>query len=103
MGADPDGDGDDNQKEWLALTDPNDAADFLVTALRYDGSNVEIDLPGRPNRGITVQHSTDLINWTRWGVLGNDGIPRNPAGGPHTLFGTSTGQKGFFRLYLQEK
>ena len=102
-GADPDRDGETNEMEWLALTEPNNASDSLTLAPRYDGNDIEVDLPGLPNRGITVQHSNDLLHWLHWDVPGNDGIARNPVGSPHTLRGSSTEQPGFLRLYIEEK
>lgn len=100
--ADPDGDGESNQREWITLTNPNDGADFLVALISHDGSHVEITLPGRSNRSVVVQRSVDLLNWSRWEVMGNDGIPRNPAI-EHTITGATDGSQEFFRLYLDER
>ncbi len=98
---DADGDGETNENEWLALTDPKNAGDFLSTTLRRNGGTVEVDVPGRANRRITVQHSLNLLDWFRWDVPGNDGIPRHP-GSDATLKGPSIEEREFFRLSVEE-
>lgn len=101
---DADGDGISNQEEWLARSDPNDAADFLQMTLRQGAAgDLEIELPARPNRSITIQRSTNLLDWLLWDVPGNDGIPRNPASGSSVISGTPTEQREFFRLMIEDR
>lgn len=100
--VDADGDGATNRAEWLALTDPRNANDFLRTAFRYEEGDLAVDLPGRANRSVVIEHSTDLFDWTRWNVPGNDGIPRNPAA-EATLTGAANGAREFFRYAIGER
>jgi glucose/arabinose dehydrogenase len=99
---DADGDGVSNNDEWLSLTEPNNATEFLTTTLRNNAANLEITIPGRPNRSITVQRSTNLLDWLLWNVPGNDGIPRNPAAGS-VISGTATEESEYFRLNIKER
>lgn len=103
-GFDADSDGVTNNDEWLALTNPKSAADFLQTTVHtIEGGSLDISILGTPNRGITVQRSTNLIDWLLWNVPGNDGIPRNPAEGTSTISGPATGGSEFFRLEIGER
>jgi len=101
--ADPDGDGSDNEHEWLALTDPNDEQDFLKTEFSLNGNNIEVDIPSLPNRSIIVERSTDLLDWLNWAAPNNDGIPRNPTSPNQILTAPLTGVHEFFRLRIEER
>ena len=101
--ADPDGDGSNNEQEWLALTDPNDERDFLTTSFSLNGNNVEVDLPGFANRSVLIERSTNLIDWLSWSAPGNSGIPGNPALPPQILTAPSNGAHEFFRLRIEER
>ena len=101
--ADPDGDGSNNEHEWLALTDPNDERDFLKTEFALNGNNVEVDLPGLPNRSVLVERSTNLLDWLNWTVPNNDGVSRNPASPSHILTAPANGPHEFFRLKIEER
>ncbi len=99
---DADGDGQTNNEEWIALTDPRDAESRLATELSRGASSIEIVLPGRSNRGATVEHSSNLLDWFRWNVPGNDGIPRNPAG-VHSVTGAASEPGEYFRVRIGER
>jgi glucose/arabinose dehydrogenase len=99
---DADGDGVSNHHEWLALSNPNDSTSFLRTSVELVEGNVEIEIPGRANRSFIVERSTNMVDWLRWSVTGNDGIPRNPTGSS-TLSGTAGGEREFFRLKIEER
>ena len=59
--ADPDGDGQDNLREFIAGTEPRDSASVLrATALPGLGGEVLIRFTAMPDRGYTVQFKDDL-------------------------------------------
>ena len=100
-GENPDNDPSTNEGEWLTHTNPNDGTDFLRTTLRHTGTKVEIDIPALSSRRVTVQRSTNLIDWFRWDIPANDSIPLNPAS-PHTFTATPIGSEEFFRFRIEE-
>ena len=100
--VDADFDGETNWKEWLALTNPRDMNDVLRVEVGLDGGNLEINIPGRPNRGFTIQRSTNLRDWFRWDVPGNDGIPR-ASGSDHVFMGPLVEPRAFFRFLMEER
>ena len=68
---------------------------------RINGNLFELTIPSLPGRSVLVEKSTDLINWDRWNVMGNNGA--EPAiAGPRTLSGSSADQHSFFRLLIEE-
>jgi hypothetical protein len=70
--ADPDGDGQDNLHEFLANTDPRNAASFLpAAAVTSIGSQLSLSFTQPANRSAVVETSTDLADWTLWDVPGN--------------------------------
>ncbi len=99
-GANPDGDTSNNLREWLANTNPNDHADDWTPTIRLAGGQVAIDFTGLGNRRVTFEHSLDLLNWSRWQAMGNDGIPRAP-NAVHTLTAPALGRE-FFRPLVEE-
>ncbi len=50
-----------------------------------NGNNVEVDLPGLPNRSLLVERFTNLLDWFNWTALNNDGVSRTPASPSHIL------------------
>ncbi len=98
--ADPDGDGRNNQAEYIANTNPLDAASYLTTQFSANGSNVTVTFNAQAGRTIFVETSTNLTNWSLWDVSGNNGT--HPTGYPVTLTGPALGSNQFFRLRISE-
>jgi len=75
--ADPDGDGQDNQTEFLAGTDPTSAASaFRLTSARAEGPNLRLNWTCGPGRTNLLQTTTNLTGpWTDLAppiILAND-------------------------------
>ncbi|MEP4076887.1 PQQ-dependent sugar dehydrogenase [Haloferula sp.] len=100
--ADPDGDGDDNEREWLTDTDPNDINSRWSLSLELSGGQTSIGYPGIRNGSVRIEHSTNLIDWSLWDATGNDGVPRNP-NSPALLMAPTTDSTGFFRADIEER
>ncbi len=66
---DSDGDGSTNWQEWVALTDPTNAASVLRVEARgtADGAGVGLQWPAAAERTYTVQWSTNMAEG--WNVL----------------------------------
>ena len=65
--SDQDGDGQTNEQEYLAGTDPLDSASFLTVSFQsIAGNNITLTLAAAAGRTYRVQTSTDLVaaNWT---------------------------------------
>lgn len=64
--ADPDADGQGNLDEYLAGTDPQDAASvFAITSItRPAGGAVSLTWPGIAGKRYRISTSTDLVIWT---------------------------------------
>ncbi len=101
--SDPDRDGQSNQSEYLARTDPRDNLSFLKTNSRLSADNVEITLPAISNRGIFIERSPDLLNWTLWNAPGNNGASRNPALPSPLISAPFLREQEFFRFQLRER
>ncbi|MEM1223069.1 MAG: PQQ-dependent sugar dehydrogenase [Verrucomicrobiota bacterium] len=98
--ADPDGDGNDNNMEWVINTNPN-LPDSLNFSLYSGAGSFGMEFEGLGNRQVVIEHSTDLINWTRWDVPGNDGLPRNPDF-IHRFTSPMADPQSFLRLNVSE-
>jgi hypothetical protein len=61
--ADPDGDGANNEVEYLTGTDPNDPKSKFELNERHDGFLFHLDLQTIPKRTYKVYYSRDLIRW----------------------------------------
>ncbi len=75
--ADPDGDGRDNASEFLALTNPLLPDSPPVPAVSIADDLLAITFPVLPGRGMIVESSADLTDWSDWPAPGNDGIERS--------------------------
>ena len=62
---DADGDGMTNLQEYLAGTDPQDAASRFVVALTRDGGVPTVRFVAQAGRGYTVQFSDNLGTWAK--------------------------------------
>ena len=104
-GADPDGDGQNNQAEFLGYSNPTNGLSFYSPKIWASGANVNLQLPNFLGRRVTVDTSTDLgltDPWSHWFVTGNDGIPLAP-GQTNTLTAPVTDPKRFFKIRIEEE
>ncbi len=91
-GVDFDRDGADNLAEWIALTDPANAASvFRITNVVAATNSVRVTFPASAARHYRVETSTNLINWTPRqdisGAVGNSiTVPFAPNAAPPVLF-----------------
>lgn len=103
--ADPDGDGEGNQAEFLEYSNPTNFLDHYTAKIAVSNNTVAIELPNFPGRRATVETSTDLgltDPWLRWNVVGNDGIPL-AAGLTNVLTGPVLDPKRFYQIRIQEE
>ncbi|HEY4282882.1 MAG TPA: hypothetical protein VGM62_07430, partial [Chthoniobacterales bacterium] len=98
--ADPDGDGQTNYQEFLAYTDPNNAASAQAPATVVDqGGLLHLSFVQPADRSAVVEISLDLQTWTLWDVPGN--MPSYPGQAmQRTLTIPSGPDHEFFRLQL---
>ncbi|MCW1885816.1 PQQ-dependent sugar dehydrogenase [Luteolibacter flavescens] len=100
--ADPDGDGRDNLTEFLELTDPlaHDRGPSPATAL--DGEDFQLTVPSLPGRGVKLETSTNLADWSIWNTPGNDGLERSGST-PWQIAVPVSGDRLFFRARIEER
>ena len=98
--ADPDGDGRDNQSEFLSGTLPKDGSSLLRPQIDPSGGNVKLSFSLPVNRSFTIKTSTNLGQWTTWDVPGNHGLP--VAGGLVEITSPSSDPSRFFRVEVRE-
>jgi glucose/arabinose dehydrogenase/mono/diheme cytochrome c family protein len=85
-GADPDGDGANNQVEYLTGTAPDNALEVWKISITVNGGLANVTYPRVPNLGVIIEISDDLSNWETWDVAGNQPFfPATP--GTATLSG----------------
>ncbi len=104
-GANPDGDLDSNQAEFLKYSNPTNGLDLYVPNFKISGSQFSIELPNFPGRKVFVDTSVDLgltDPWSLWQVTGNDGIPR-ALGTTNTLTAPDTDPQRFFKIRIDEE
>ena len=91
--ADPDGDGVNNYREWLAGSDPTNPFSFppLLTLIPY-GANIILTWPTNAV-GFTLQSTTNLSSPALWStnspgpiVIGGQNVVINPLSGPQQFF-----------------
>jgi hypothetical protein len=91
--ADPDGDGVNNYREWLAGSDPTNPFSFppLLTLIPY-GANVILTWPTNAV-GFTLQSTTNLISPAAWTtnspvpvIIGGQNVIINPLSGPQQFY-----------------
>jgi hypothetical protein len=103
--ADPDGDRNSNEAEFLGYSNPTNGLSFYAPKIWASGTNVNIELPNFLGRRVTVKTSTDLgitDPWSFWQVPGNDGIPLAP-GLTNILTAPRTDPKRFFNIRIEEQ
>ncbi len=84
--GDPDGDGRSNRMEFLADTNPRDAASHLrITAARQSEAGMEFTVPAVGTRQFILQSSSDLSTWV------DEGQPLTPSGGMAVFTAASPG------------
>jgi hypothetical protein len=72
--ADPDRDDQNNMEEFLANTDPTNAASAFAQprgSLTGGGTQVQFTFTQPANRAALVETSTDLVHWSLWDAKGN--------------------------------
>ncbi len=99
-GEDPDGDGMDNQSEFLAGTLPQDGTSALRPQIDPSGGNVKLSFTLPVNRSFTIKTSTNLGQWTPWDIPGNQGLP--VPGGLVEITQPRTDPARFFRIEVRE-
>ena len=91
--ADPDGDGVNNYREWLAHSDPTNPFSFppLLTLIPY-GANVVLTWPTNA-LGFTLQSTTNLVSPAGWStnspapvVIGGQNVIINPISDPQQFY-----------------
>jgi uncharacterized repeat protein (TIGR03806 family) len=85
--ADPDRDGQNNQEEFFANTNPHDASSAFAPlrwSLTGGGRQVQFSFAQPANRAALVETSTDLVHWSLWDATGN--APSYPATAQPRIF-----------------
>lgn len=100
--ADADNDGHSNFEEFLAFTDPQLSNSIPTTPPQLGAGMLALQVPALPGRSVIIEHSTNLTDWQRWDVTGNDGLPR-PPGTPWLLEAPQTNASEFFRTIIRER
>ena len=99
-GANPDGDNLTNHWEYLHLTDPLDDASTWRTEITVASGQVHLPIPSLPQRRVIVEHSRNLLDWGRWDVPGNEGIPLAPS--TNAVLSGVAADREFFRFLIEE-
>lgn len=99
---DADGDGCDNMAEFLAGTDPLSPDPATVPSLHLANGIATVGFPTLAGRGVRIEYSPDLRDWSTWLAPGNDGISGLPAS-ILELAAPVTGPSAFFRAIIVEE
>ncbi len=91
---DPDGDGMDNQSEFLAGTAPKDAASVLRATVAIVAGHAHVSFTGQPGVGYTVQY-TDTLG-SAWLKLAD--VPAPASVQPEDIADPSTLSQRFYRV-----
>ncbi len=102
LDADPDGDGRSNRTEFLEHTQPLVPDGGPVPAASLEEGMFRLHLPELPGRGVRLEGSSNLVNWSDFPETGNDGLERAP-GAPWQLEFPATGNRRFFRAVIEER
>jgi len=90
--ADSDGDGASNRAEFLAGTDPTDAASVLRLTLKPTAQGLRAEWNATPGSVYRLQKSTDLKNWR------DVGDPQFAAGKTASMIVSNPGAVGYYRI-----
>ncbi|MBA4149111.1 MAG: exo-alpha-sialidase [Verrucomicrobia bacterium] len=94
--ADPDGDGFDNQSEFVAGTNPLNAQSRLELLLQYDGADERrLIFHSKSNRSYTIQQREELELGT-WERVAD--FPAQSTNSISEMFLGTTNHSGFFRI-----
>ena len=103
--ANPDGDRDNNEAEYLKYSNPTNGFNFYTPSMTTRSNHLTLQLPNFAGRRITVKSSIDLgvlDPWTPRDISGNNGIPL-ATGQTNSLVVPATETKRFFQLFIQEE
>jgi hypothetical protein len=100
--ADPEMDGQTNAFEFLAGSSPTSPEGRWALDLQVVGNDFQLTFPQPVNRGVLIETSLDLAQWSLWDVPGNQAL-FNAAAQMRTLVGPMLGPQQFFRARLFEQ
>lgn len=96
-GADFDGDSASNFSEWLALTNPGDAASlFRILSAARNGTNLDVIFTSVVGRNYAIEYTTDFVNW-----INIPGAERSGTGSP--ILSPIGPVTGFPRLFFRAR
>jgi glucose/arabinose dehydrogenase len=97
--ADADGDGQSNETEFLAGTDPLSGGSlFLPIPSAPSPGRIGLAFTVPENRSWQILISPNLQTWTPWLIPGNAGLPSN--GGPVVIDGPVSSLRQFFQVRI---
>lgn len=76
-GADADGDGQSNEAEYLARSDPTDSQSMFTTTMESQAGSVRLHWKSYPGRQYVIEESDDLATWDVLGLpINGDGAEK---------------------------